>query len=239
MITCNFETLNNPAMKFFALPLLLISFGSYAQCKTYKLTQNRDTVNCTDMKDLKQGKWVVKVEGLRGEPGYEEEGIFKDNKKEGMWRVYTTMGDLFGIERYRWGNKDGISQYFNIAGLVREESWKAVNPDNPYDTIEVPDPIDPYKVEMKVVKIEGSSVKHGNWKYYESGSGSLVKTDSYFLDKLEDPLKKFAQANTSEASGDSSNVKKPVAKTKPAAVLEFEKKNSGKKKVKVIDGRTF
>ena len=227
-------------MKFLIFPLLLLTFGSYAQCKSYKLTQNRDTINCIDQKDLRQGKWVVKVDGVRGEPGFDEEGVFKNGKKEGYWRVYTSMGDLFAIERYRWGNKDGISQYFNIAGLVREESWKAVNPDNPYDTIEVPDPIDPYKVEMKVVKIEGSAVKHGNWKYYESGSGSLVKTDTYFLDKLEDPFKKLMEANGGDpASVDSSTIKKPVAKIKPPGVLEFEKKNAGKKKIKVIDGRTF
>lgn len=227
-------------MKFLLFSLLLIGFQSYSQCKTYKLNRNGDTINCTDTKDLRQGKWVVKVDGVRGEPGYEEEGIFKDNKKEGIWRVYTTMGDLFGVEKYHWGNKDGISQYFNISGLVREESWKAVNPDNPYDTIEVPDPIDPYKVEMKVVKIEGSAVKHGNWKYYESGTGALVKTETYFLDKLEDPYKKLMQGTADQASTDSSAiVKKPVVKAKPPAVLEFEKKNSGKKKVKVIDGRTF
>ncbi len=227
-------------MKLFILPLLFISFAGYAQCKTYKLSIKGDTINCTDYNDLKQGKWVVKMEGLRGEPGYEEEGVFKDSKKEALWRVYTSMGDLFAIERYRWGNKDGISQYYNMTGLVREESWKAVNPANPYDTIEVPDPIDPYKVQMKVVKIEGSAVKHGKWKYYDGGSGLITKKETYFLDKLEDPFKTL-MAESEQAQGNSiQGVKKPIAtKTKPPTVLEFEKKNSGKKKVKVIDGRTF
>ncbi len=71
------------------------------------------------------------------------------------------MGDLFAVERYRWGNKDGKNQYYSISGPIREESWKAVNPLNPYDTVDVIDPVDPSKVERRVVKIEGNAVKHG------------------------------------------------------------------------------
>jgi hypothetical protein len=144
------------------------------------------------------------------------------------------MGDLFAVERYRWGNKDGLNQYFDIAGLVRDESWKAVNPANPYDTVDVYDPIDPNKVVMQVVKIEGTSVKHGRWRYYDSETGRIVKTENWFLDKIEDPN---AYANlTSKAASDTAT-KKPVAKVKPKEVMDFEKK-AGKKGVKVIDGRT-
>jgi hypothetical protein len=182
---------------------------------------------------LKQGKWVVRKEGLRGEPGYEEEGIYIDGKKEGIWRLYTQMGDLFAVERYRWGNKDGLNQYFDIAGLIREESWKAVNPANPYDTVDVYDPVNPSKVFMKVVKIEGTSVKHGKWRYYDSQTGRIVKSESWFLDKIEDPN---AFANLSSQVADTTT-KKPVAKVKPKEVAEFEKK-LGKKGKKVIDART-
>jgi hypothetical protein len=31
---------------------------------------------------------VVHVESLRGEPGYEEEGVFENNRKEGEWRIF-------------------------------------------------------------------------------------------------------------------------------------------------------
>ena len=233
--------LNFVIMKLIFLLTFFITTQAYSQCKAYRLNRRGDTLNCVDFKDLQQGKWVVKVDGIRGEPGYDEEGIFKDGKKDGFWRIYTSMGDLYAVERYRWGNKDGVSQYFNITGLVREESWKAVNPANPYDTIEVPDPIDPYKVEMKVVKIDGSTVKHGNWKYYENGTGKLVKSESYFLDKKQEPASMLVDISGLDNSPTDSLpvAKKPVAKSKPQAVLEFEKKNSGKKKIKVIDGRTF
>jgi hypothetical protein len=225
-------------MKLFILPLMLISFSGIAQYKNYKLTNKGDTINIVDRNDLRQGRWAVKIDGVRGEPGYDEEGVYKDGKKEGVWRLYTTMGDLIAVERYRWGNKDGKNQYFNVRGLLREESWKAVNPDNPYDTIDVPDIIDDYKVTRKVIKIEGTSVKHGDWKYFDGATGSLVKTDTYFLDKLNDPRAKLMAGGTAAADTTNSKTTKAAAKPKPKEVLDFEKK-IGKKKIKVIDGRTY
>lgn len=229
-------------MKFFLTFVIFCCCTElFAQCKTYKIGVNGDTLNCTDQQNKKQGKWVVKMPPLRGEPGYDEEGEYKDNLKEGIWRKYSEMGDLIAIEQYKWGFKNGISQYFGIAGIIREESWKSVNPDNPYDTIDVPDIYDPYKVERKVVKIEGSTVKHGKWKFYEHGSDKLIKTEEYFLGQLDDPLKKKTLAGG--AVSDTTVVsnkqpEKPKEKPKPQAVLDFEKKNSGKKSVKVRPGGT-
>jgi hypothetical protein len=220
-------------MRLLILPFLLISFASIAQCKTYKLSAKGDTINCVDRNDLRQGKWVVRFDNLRGEPGFDEEGIYKDGKKEGVWRKYNLMGDLLAIERYRWGNKDGLNQYYTMQGVDREESWKAVNPANPYDTIDVPDPVNPDKIQRRVIKIEGTSVKHGRWRYYNSESGLITKTENWFLDKLQDPFGNPATAATQQSTD-----AKPAIKVKPKEVEAFEKK-IGKKKIKVIDGRTY
>jgi hypothetical protein len=223
-------------MKWLLSFFLFVAFGANAQWKSYRLTNNnRDTINCIDEQDRKQGRWVIKVESLRGEPGYEEEGIFKDNKKEGIWRAYTSMGDLYAIERFRWGNKDGKCQYYNITGLQREESWKAVNPENPWDTVDVYDPIDPTKVHRQRIKIEGTSVKHGPWRFYESGSGSLIRSENYFLGKLEVPKPKATAGANGEGEVAEAKPEKAPAKVKPQQVIDFEKKG-GKKKYR--DGAT-
>jgi antitoxin component YwqK of YwqJK toxin-antitoxin module len=222
-------------MKWLFISFLFISFVSKAQWKSYRLTKNNDTINCIDKNDLRQGRWSIKIDGVRGEPGRDEEGVYKDGKKEGVWRTYTSMGDLYAIENYRWGNKDGKAQYFNITGIVREESWKAVNPANPYDTVDVYDPVDPNKMYRQVVKIEGSSVKHGTWNYYNDGL--ISKSENYFLDKLQSPFGGATASGKDAIDGDKKTQKAPV-KTKPKEVMEFEKK-VGKKKVKVIDGTTF
>ncbi len=86
------------------------------------------------------------------------------------------MGDLVGIEHYRWGYKDGVAQYFLINGNLRaEESWKALNPDKVYDTIQVEDVDKLNSYREVVVKNEGASLKHGVWKYYDPHSGAVVK----------------------------------------------------------------
>lgn len=227
-------------MRYLLLFTLLFSGNAFTQCKTYIIGAKGDTLNCVDQKNMKQGRWIIHRESLRGEPGYEEEGVYKDDKKEGTWRKYSLMGDVLAIENYKWGYKNGVCRYFNLAGLTREESWKAVNPENPYDTIEVPDLVDPYKVEMKVVKIEGTSVKHGTWNYYDPERGTIIRTEEYFLDQLQDPKKKLFAAGPTEANVEDSSLQasKPDSKKKPAEVLQYEKKHANKKKVRVRDGAT-
>jgi hypothetical protein len=235
-------------MRFLIL-LLAASFFSqngYSQCKSYIIGVKGDTLNCVDMKGLKQGRWVIHVDNLRGERGYEEEGVFLNDKKEGLWRRFSLEGDLIAMENYRWGGKDGKSLYINAMGNpIREETWRAVNPDNPYDTVNVYDPNDPTKViAAQVIKMEGYSLKHGAWKYYDTFTGKLEKTEYFYFDKparktgiMDDELAPIPVSENGEEVATTDEPKKPV--TKPKEVLEFEKKNSGKKKVRVRDGQTF
>lgn len=215
----------------YSLLLSLLSLTGYAQLKNYIIGVKGDTLNATDSKEQKQGKWIIRYEEVRGEPGYEEEGEYKNNRKEGVWRRYSLMGDLLSIERFRWGNKDGISQYYNRVGqLLREESWLAINPDKLYDTLDVEDVDNPGNYRTVIVKNEGAGVKHGTWKYYDPVTGAIVKTENYTIGKLE------TGAKTAAAASDTTPSK---TKAKPREVLEFEKKNTGKKKVRVRDGQTF
>ncbi|MFY7651646.1 MAG: hypothetical protein ACOVQE_03050 [Chitinophagaceae bacterium] len=216
--------LKHISLLFFAF---LIYTATHAQCKTYRLNDNGDTLNCTDVKGLKQGKWVIKMPALRGEPGYEAEGIFVNDLKEGLWRNYNLVGDLIAEEQYKWGYKNGICRYFSVAGLEREESWKAVNPENPYDTIDVPDPAAPSRFERVVIKLDGKTLKDGIWKYYYSGSMSVMRTETYRLDKLVVP-------EINEDLKNEEAAKKKIAK--PKEILEYEKKNQGKKQIKVRTG---
>ncbi len=213
--------------------LLLVSAALPAQCKTFRIGVKGDTLNCVDMQDRKQGKWVVHVNELRGNPGYEEEGIFINDKKEGTWRRFNLTGDLLAIENYRWGNLDGVNRYFDMIGrIVREESWKATNPEHPYDTVEVPDPVNPLKVTMTLVKVEAHSEKHGQWNYYDPESGLIVKTENYFLGKPATP------GGGTVTSATRAGAQPPAGDSKPKEVLEYEKKNAGKKKVRERGGAT-
>lgn len=212
---------------FVALQFFLLTAD--AQYKTYRLSVKGDTLNAIDNKGMKQGKWVVHVDPLRGEPGYEEEGIFVNGKKEGLWRKYTLQGDVAAIENYKFGGKDGSSQYFSpMSGqLLREENWRAYNPDSPYDTIPIYGTDNNQIISYKVVKAEQYSVKNGDWTFYDPVTGRIMQIEKYDRGHLLESPK------TAETAID-----EPMKKIKPKEVVQYEKKNSGKKKVRVRDGQT-
>lgn len=187
--------------------------------------------NVTDKNGLKQGFWHVNMPEKYGEPAYQDEGFYKDGKKEGVWLHLSDMGDTLAIERYKYGNKNGISKYYDLEGIVRTESWLAHNPDNQYDTIDVYDINDPNKVEKRVVKIEGTSVKHGKWIYYRPGGRMIDHEEKYVLGQLQNdaPL----QNKTAKVAADTSKAKIKIV---PKEVLEYEKKNANKKNIKVRTG---
>lgn len=224
-------------MKYFILsclkPLLalsvvfLVSSSVNAQYKSYKISVKGDTINIIDKNDLKQGRWVVHVDPLRGEPGYEEEGIFNDGEKDGQWRRYNLAGDFLAVENYRFGGKDGISQYFSPLGdLLKIENWRGYNPDAPYDTIPIYGPDNNQILSYKIVKAEQYSVKHGEWIYFDPSTGRIIKTEKYDRGRLlETPKTEVV-------------IDEPMKKIKPKEVLEYEKKNKGKKKIRVRDGQT-
>ncbi len=214
-------------MRWIFLLSLFLSVNGYSQWKDYKINNNGDTLNRIDKLGRKQGPWLNHYDKLRGEPGYEEEGWYTHNRKEGEWKLYSLMGDLVGVEYYKWGFKDSVCRYYTIHGNLRlEQRWKAMNPDKEYDTLEIEDPdkLDTYR--KVVVKNEGASIRHGTWRYYDAETGALIRSETYTLGKLEDPGKPAAVATT----------KKP--NTKPQEILDFEKKNAGKKKIKFRDGST-
>jgi hypothetical protein len=209
--------------------LQLVGLQGYSQLKDYTLSPKGDTLNAVDKQDKRQGRWVIHYDEVRGEPGYEEEGLYRDNRKEGTWRLYNLQGDLVGVEFYKWGNKDGLCQYFGMNGtLLREERWRALNPDKQYDTLTVEDVDHLDKYKTVIVKNEGVAIKDGEWKFFDPNTGMIDRTEVYTLGKLE--------KRTGTQSSAAASAKKAV--TKPKEVLEFEKK-TGKKKVKVQTGSTY
>lgn len=232
-------------MRFLLAFTLLISVSGFGQWKDYIISVRGDTLNRIDMNGKKQGPWVIHIEEVRSEPGYDEQGYFLDDKKDGLWVRFSLQGDKTAEENYRWGVLDGKAKYYTrTGGLLREESWRAVDPEKTMDTVAVYDVKDPDKVvDMVVVKLTGTTNKHGAWNYYDPLMGTIVKTERYFLDRLqtgnesgegEDELLPI-DPSTGKIKKDTTG-KKTV--TKPQVVLDYEKKNSGKKKVKTRDGST-
>ncbi|MEO6355716.1 MAG: hypothetical protein ABIU77_25035 [Ferruginibacter sp.] len=210
---------------FVGLLIVLSFFSPYAsaQYKSFILSPKGDTLNVVDKNNLKQGRWVISVVELRGEPGYDEEGYFKDDKKTGPWRRYNSTGDILAVENYKAGGKEGVQEYFTFLGdLIRHEEWKGYDPNSPYDTIAVYGQGNNEVSTYKIVKAEQYSVPNGVWKYYAPGE-KFIKAETYDHGRL---LK--ADNNTAVVAKKAADVTGETGKTKE--ILEYEKKYSKKKR---------
>lgn len=240
------ESSNILKMKYLLLLPVLFCLNAQAQLKSFILNPKGDTLNRVDAKGLKQGPWVVHVDDLRGERGYEEEGYFENDRKEGTWRRFSLQGDLIAIENYSYGMKSGKCLYFTYTGEpMREESWRAIDPKSPYDTVDVRDVNDPTRIVRKeIVKVEPNSYKHGTWTYYNTETGGIERTEQWVMNKpKEEAAAQSDELAPIDPAGDGTaqakkDDKKPTVTKKPQAILDYEKKNSGKKKIKVRDGST-
>jgi antitoxin component YwqK of YwqJK toxin-antitoxin module len=162
----------------------------------YKLTPRGDTINRVDKYNRKQGPWWFRYEEVRGEPGFEEEGYFYYDKKEGPWKKFSLMGDLIAKENFTGGYRNGPQFYYNKMGdLIREESWKAVDPAKPFDTIMVPDIDYPDRMIKKIIKHESAEIRHGIWKYYDPVMGTITKTEKFVFGQPEQILKPNKNSN--------------------------------------------
>lgn len=230
-------------MRILTLLFLLLSVNGFAQYKSYEIGVRGDTLNRVDQKGRKQGRWVEKVDNAKGERGYEEQGFYYNGQREGQWQRFSLEGDLLAIEQYKWGYKNGKCVYLSPMGdPLREESWKAVNPENPYDTVDVMDPNNPGRIlEKRIVKLEGTALKHGTWRFYDPLSGKLEKKEDYIFDRLKTEGEEDDMAPIDVTAGQRPAYKQPTEEEKkkmpkPQAIIDFEKKNAGKKKVRVRDG---
>ena len=232
-------------MRLIVALFLFISINGFGQWKSFVITAKGDTLNRVDMNGKKQGAWAVHVDDLRGERGYEEEGYFENDQKTGNWKKYSLEGVKIAEENYSWGKLNGKQQYFTYnGGLMREEGWRAIDPKIAFDTVAVYDLKDMSKItSWVVVKNEGVALKHGKWTYYDPREGTIEATEFYVMNKLrtendemiaDDDLRPISISD-GKSKTDTAG-KKTV--TKPQAVLDYEKKNSGKKKIKVRDGST-
>ena len=221
--------------------LILIGIGLFffllsgkAQYKNYSLSANGDTLNIIDKNGLKQGRWVTTVGEIRGEPGYDEEGLYKDNEKTGPWRKYTNTGDILAIENYRLGGKDGRQEYFNFLGILqRQEEWKGYNPDFLFDTIAVYGSENNEILSYRILKALPYSVKNGEWKYFDS-EGRILKTERYDRGSL------VVAPDKSTALKENAKVETPEKeKVKTKEILDYEKKYGKKKRQQLErDGNT-
>ena len=113
--------------------------------------------------------------------------------------------------QFRW-------QFYIIAGLEHEESWRAMNPEKAFDTLQVEDINDENKYIDVIVPNDGKSLKHGTWTWYRPGSTSIIKSEVYFLNKIKTP-----KTETSTDTAKKEEPKKEKPKERQMHNVSFQK----------------
>lgn len=188
--------------------LLLVMGSSFAQVKS----------NQRDGQNRKQGRWVEEVSELRGEPGYTWEGVYKNDRKEGVWKKTSAIGNLLAEETYKNNVLDGYCKYYFPNGKLNEEgAFLATEIAGQRDTIMIIDPVTNAETPTEIVRL-GNSVRNGVWKLYDEETGKMVK--EYY---------KRGETVTAGEIGDTATEAAPAVKPAP---LQLPHENTGKHKKK-------
>lgn len=92
------------------------------------IVQKGDTINYTDVNNLKQGHWKI-YNITKKLPGYTddqlvEEGKYINNKKEGIWTQYYNNGSVKNEITYKNNVAHGYARFFYKNGKLSEEgTW--------------------------------------------------------------------------------------------------------------------
>lgn len=101
---------------------------SQSVAQTFELL-GKDTINYTDVGGKKQGKWILfgkhKPNTCFSSNQKAEEGLYKENRKTGIWMEYYCNGNPKNKITFANGRPDGYAVIYYENGKVQEEGqWK-------------------------------------------------------------------------------------------------------------------
>ncbi|PSL46083.1 hypothetical protein CLV51_10359 [Chitinophaga niastensis] len=193
---------------FLAILLQFIIVSTMAQVKS----------NQRDAQHRKQGPWIEEVGEIRGEPGFTWEGVYKNDRKEGIWKRTSAGGTLLAEETYKNNVLDGYCKYYFPNGKRSEEgAYMATEIEGQRDTIMIIDPVTNVETPTEIIR-KGNSVRNGVWKLYDEETGKMVKE-----------FYKRGETVTAAELGDSTTVGPSAPK---AAPLHLPHEDTGKRKKK-------
>lgn len=143
---------------------------------------DREALNQTDSKGVRQGFWVVRQPARMGEPAYTEFGYFSNGEKTGTWYQFDGNGVPTAIEEYSRDVLNGEVKYFDQGRLVAVGHYKGLNPDRVMDTIVVENPETGEETLVPIASSRGT-LRHGLWRLYDPQTGRLRREEFYQLDE--------------------------------------------------------
>jgi antitoxin component YwqK of YwqJK toxin-antitoxin module len=149
----------------------------------YEIAMNGDTINRTNKNGLRVGLWSIYNESRFGDDSFYETGAFTEDKKNGVWKMYSKNGLLLRATNYYNNYKNGEEKFYDDGRLFCIGQNKALRTDVAYDTIMIEDPVT-NKLTEKIVPTSLGSVRHGFWVYYKPPFNEIKRIEEYQLDEL-------------------------------------------------------
>jgi antitoxin component YwqK of YwqJK toxin-antitoxin module len=110
------------------LYFIFLFISAVVSAQTFELYKG-DTINVVDENGMRQGKWIVR-NSTKNLPGYAddakvEEGVYKDNKKTGIWKEFYANGNIKSKLTFANNRPDGYAVMYHENGKISEEGiWK-------------------------------------------------------------------------------------------------------------------
>ncbi len=208
--------------------------------------QQKDSLNFTDANDKKQGKWIIYGK-TNHKPGFtddqkEEEGIYVDGKKTGIWKEYYPNNALKSKITYENGRPNGYAIMYHDNGKIKEEGlWQMARWVGDYKLY-----YDNGQVQQEF-KFTAGGKREGEQKYYYENGQVMIEGNwaggkesgiikEYYENGDIREEKNFNDGNFDAATSKSYEPKKPVVvKTPeekevspPVIPKKTEKDNMGK-----------
>ncbi len=117
--------------KYILIILLLVTFYQPSVFANNNIFQtSTDTINRTDSAGLKQGFWIIyQNDGSK----IQEKGLYKNNKKNGVWINFYSNGNTKSKITYNNGSPSGYATFFYENGKISEQgNWQKDHWVGPY-----------------------------------------------------------------------------------------------------------
>ncbi len=149
----------------------------------FEIAVNGDTINRTNAQGKRSGIWSIYNESRFGDDSFYDIGEYTEDKKHGVWKMYSKSGLLIKAVNYYNNYKHGEAKFYDQGRLVCVGQNKALRTDVAYDTILVEDAIT-NELKERIIPTSLGSVRHGLWVYYKPPFKEITRIEEYQLDEL-------------------------------------------------------
>ncbi|RYE25801.1 MAG: hypothetical protein EOP51_02740 [Sphingobacteriales bacterium] len=202
------------------LVIVLLYVAMVATAQTADNTRPA-SLNKTDGQGKRNGLWAISQPERMGEEPFTEVGSYDHGNKYGAWYKLDEQGELLANETFRNNVLDGEAKYFERGFLVATGNYRGLNPAHEMDTFMVENPITGEQ-SLKSIPTERRTVRHGLWRFYDAGTGRLLREEDYQVDEM------IYQKEFPMSKEDSAYYKKRIAKLPHNSKSNYYKPPVGK-----------